>query len=141
MVNKPNKIIFDSSGLVSLVKSDDQLHEEAVRLAKILIKNDWQVLLPYEILAETLNSLGKLVNKRSAITVGEALMVQYATQEIVFVQSEPHIVERAIEYVKSAPGAPSFIDCMVMAHADEQQTKYIFGFDATFRKNGYKLPV
>jgi predicted nucleic acid-binding protein len=37
-------------------------------------------------------------------------------------------------------GGASYIDCLVMATADEYQTTDVFGFDETFRKNGYTVP-
>jgi predicted nucleic acid-binding protein len=123
------------------VKTDDLLHKAALQVAEQLAADGWRLLLPYEVLAESLNVIGKLVDKRSAIIVGEALMEQYAAQELTFVQSEPHLITNALQLVKTASGAPSFIDCLVMACADEQHTKFIFGFDATFRKNGYLLPA
>jgi len=139
--SKPKVVVFDSSGLVSLVKTDDLLHKAALQVAEILAADGWRLLLPYEVLAESLNVIGKLVNKRSAIIVGEALIEQYAAQELTFLQNEPHLITNALQLVKTASGSPSFIDCLVMARADEQQTKFIFGFDVTFKKNGYRLPV
>jgi predicted nucleic acid-binding protein len=35
---------------------------------------------------------------------------------------------------------PSFVDCLVMATANANNTREIFGFDAVFAKNGYFLP-
>jgi predicted nucleic acid-binding protein len=140
MATTPRTVIFDSSGLVSLVKSDDQLHDKAVRVAERLSADGWRLLLPYEVLAESLNTIGKLVNRRSAIIVGDALMEQYGAQELMFIQGEPHLITSALQRLESTAGAPSFIDCLVMACADEHQTKFIFGFDTTFRKNGYSLP-
>jgi predicted nucleic acid-binding protein len=140
MATIPKIVIFDSSGLVSLVKSDDQLHDKAVRVAEKLSAEGWRLLLPYEVLAESLNTIGKLVDRRSAIVVGDALMEQYGAQELIFIQSEPHLITNALQCLESATGAPSFVDCLVMACADEHKTKFIFGFDMAFKKNGYFLP-
>ncbi len=140
MAATPKTVIFDSSGLVSLVKADDLLHKQAVEIAQALTDNGWSLLLPYEVLAESLNTIARLVNKHSAVIVGESLIKQYATQKLTFVQSEPHVVTSALRRLKSAAGKPSFIDCLVMACADEHKTRYIFGFDTAFRKNGYYLP-
>jgi predicted nucleic acid-binding protein len=141
MAIRNKTVVFDSSGLISLVKPDDQLHQEAVRITKILVDNGCRLLLPYEVAAESLNTIGKLVNKYSASIVGDSLLEQYAAQELVFIQSEPHIVAAALQQLKHAPGSPSYIDCLVMAFADEFKTPLIFGFDAAFKKNGYRLPT
>jgi predicted nucleic acid-binding protein len=140
MMARPKVAIFDSSGLISLVKADDQLHDKAVKITELLAEEGWRLLVPYEVLAESLNAIGKLVSKRSAILVGNALLEQYASQELTFIQSEPHTITNALTLLTSATGGPSFIDCLVMTCADEHATKYIFGFDTTFRKNGYSLP-
>jgi predicted nucleic acid-binding protein len=104
MASGPKTIIFDSSGLVSLVKADDQLHERAVKVEALLSEEGWRVILPYEVLAEALNTIGKLVHKRSALLVGNALMEQYADQALSLFPSEPHIVARALEQLGQATG-------------------------------------
>ena len=141
MALTPKVAVFDSSGLVSLVKPDDQMHGEAVSILEAMIAHGWRLLLPYEVLAESLDTIGKLAGKQSAVKVGEAILDQYAAQELAFVQNEPHVATRALHRLKSATGSPSFVDCQVMSYADEHRTLYIFGFDATFRKNGYRLPT
>jgi hypothetical protein len=49
------------------------------------------------------------------------------------------MLKRALTFQKD--GSPSFADCLVMALVDEYATSYVPGFDATFRKDGYQLPV
>lgn len=133
-------VIFDSSGLVALVKQDDALHNDALGITKFIELNDWQVLLPYEALSETLNILGKILGRKDALKVGNSLLEQYNDHVVSFIQSEAHIVSHALSILESASGSPSFTDCLVMAQANEQKTSYIFGFDATFQKNGFILP-
>ena len=43
----------------------------------------------------------------------------------------------ALEKFQKQPKSVSFTDCIVMAFADEYETREIFGFDDAFRKNGY----
>lgn len=46
----------------------------------------------------------------------------------------------ALDRFARQPTSMSFTDCIVMACADAWETRDIFGFDAVFRKNGYRLP-
>ncbi len=52
------------------------------------------------------------------------------------------LIEEGLMRLQSIRGDnPSFIDCLVMVTANQYQTEDIFGFDETFRKNGYTLPT
>lgn len=51
--------------------------------------------------------------------------------------SNDNIRLRALQNFQNQPAYVSFTDCVVMAFADEYETKDIFGFDEAFRKNGY----
>jgi len=55
------------------------------------------------------------------------------------VLSEPNnlLATPALEKFKAVPQAVSFTDCIVMAVADEYNTKDIFGFDKQFEDAGY----
>ncbi len=133
-------IIFDSSALVSLVKSDDQLHEQAQKVANELANSEYELLLPAEVLAESLNVLGRFVSRQVAHDIGQELLQQHAAGELRIVQAESAAQEAALAKLLAAPGQPSYVDCLVMALADQYKTPYVFGFDACFRKNGYRLP-
>lgn len=135
-----SSIIFDSSGLIALIKTDDTLHAEAIKIAQLIEKDSWQILLPYEVISETINILGKIIGKKDAIKIGKSLLAQYDGGTLHFLHTEAHLILDALNKLEAATGSPSYTDCLVMAHADELKTSYIFGFDATFIKNGYKLP-
>ena len=49
-------------------------------------------------------------------------------------------VTATLHLPQSATGSPSYIDCLVMACADEHKAKHVFGSDAACKKNGYLLP-
>jgi predicted nucleic acid-binding protein len=91
-------------------------------------------------LAETLNTLGRHVGKKAAIKSGRAILEEYINGGIEITESRPHIIDSALNLLSKAVGAPSFTDCLVMSLADEYKTEYIFGFDSTLKKNGYKIP-
>lgn len=63
--------ICDSSGLISLLKQDDTKHRSALKVARILAADDWQVVVPHEVFAETINVFGKKLSRETAVLVGE----------------------------------------------------------------------
>lgn len=122
------------------MRREDADFNKAANIDAVVVQENQTVLLPFEVLAETLNIIGKKFGKAAAVTAGHALLARDANGDIGLIPSEVSTIERALELQITASGGPSYIDCLVMAHACEQQTTYIFGFDATFQKNGYKLP-
>lgn len=132
--------ILDSNALVSLISDSDALHIDALGVRQVANERSFELLLPYEVLAETLNVFGRRMGKDYTIRAGETLVSLHMDNELRLVDSATRIVGRALALQNTAKGAPSFVDCLVMAYADTYGTTYIFGFDATFRKNGYRLP-
>ncbi len=134
-------VIVDSSALVALLKIDDADHAMAINIMdKIIFVQGFRVLLPVEVLAETLNIIGKKEGKLAAVTAGRTLLDRETRGEVLFAPSVSSILASALDIQETASGGPGFVDCLVMAHADQQQTSYVFGFDTTFKKNGYRLP-
>jgi predicted nucleic acid-binding protein len=140
MATKSKTVILDSSGLISLLNVADQLHGEALRMDALLTASDWLILLPVEVLAETLNAVGKKIGRRDSVLAGQAILQRYESHDIDLIHAEGHVYDAAIKLLGTGTGNPSFVDCLVMALAHEYETSYIFGFDATFKKNGYILP-
>jgi predicted nucleic acid-binding protein len=138
-MNKP--VILDSSALIAQINLADSLHEKAQAINDVLSQTDRQVILPYEVFAEALNIFGKKVGRVEAARAGKALLARHATGSLLIRTSTPAILAAALDLLVTAKGqSPSFVDCLVMASADEYQTREIFGFDETFTKNGYQLP-
>jgi predicted nucleic acid-binding protein len=132
--------ICDTSGLVSLLKADDSKHRSALKVARVLTEAAWQVIVPHEVYAETINVFGKKLGRETAVRAGEALLQKHDERELVLVPCDKHVLKRALTMQARYSGSPSFVDCLVMAMADEHATVCIFGFDATSKSNGYFLP-
>ena len=141
-MNKPKPpVVVDSSALVAMLKLDDMDNTLATEIMDgIIAPQGLTALLPFEVLAESLNIIGKKLGKRAAVKSGQALVERESVGDIRFVSTNSKTIKLALDLQTVAKGDPSFIDCLVMAHADQHQSEYVFGFDATFRKNGYKLP-
>ena len=136
----PKVVVCDTSGLISLLKEDDSKHRHAVEVGRAIVAARWRVLVPHEVYAETINVFGKKLGRETAVLVGEALLRKHNERELVLIPSDEHVLKRALAMQAGSSGGPSFVDCLVMAVADDQATGFIFGFDATFTKNGYLLP-
>ncbi len=129
-------LIADTSGLISLTVKTDSNHHPALAATKPLEERESTILVPYEVLVETVNVLGKRLghDKASAVAV-------YLSQTSLFlvVDSSPKARQNALHRFTEQPQAVSFTDCIVMAIADEYGTKAIFGFDTDHAKNGYEI--
>jgi predicted nucleic acid-binding protein len=132
--------IIDSSALISLLNVADPLNKEALAINEVLLTGNWAVLLPGEVFAETLNVVGKKLGRNDATLVGRTIIERHAAGEVRFIHAEPDVYAKALDLQASGRGGPSFVDTLVMAQANVHDTRYVFGFDATFRKNGYRLP-
>lgn len=133
-MRKSNPIVTDSSALVSLISQTDSNHKKAVASA-IKFKNTKRaILIPSEVFAETINILGKKFGHSAAVASANELL---HSQEYKIANTLENTRLIAFEKFQQQPQSVSFTDCLVMAFADEYETKEIFGFDAAFRKNGY----
>jgi len=130
-------IIIDSSALVALVNPEDADHAKAVAISTVLGNADRPILVPPEVLAETLNILGKKLTRPFACAVGERLL---SGEGLLVFQPTELPIRAALAKWRTQPGGVSYIDCTVMVYADQYETGEIFGFDAAFAKNGYRLP-
>lgn len=129
------KIIADSSALFSLVIKKDRNNKKAKKIIQKLSTRNTPVIVPGEVFTELVNILGKKVNHHVAFEAGKAILQQeiFAIEE-----TTQNIRYSAFTTFQKQPKSVSFTDCIVMAFADEFDTKDIFGFDEGFRKNGYK---
>ena len=135
-------VILDSSALIAQINLADSLHEKVQAVNDFIAETNRQVILPYEVFAEAINIFGKKVGRIEAARAGKALLVRHVSGSLRIVPSTETILAGALDRLQSTQADnPSFIDCLVMVSADHYQTQEIFGFDETFRKNGYRLPA
>jgi predicted nucleic acid-binding protein len=129
-----NPIIADTSGLVSLAIETDHNHKPAMKAASELREVSQPVILPFDVLVETINVLGKQINHEIALgTAGELLR---PGGQFILIETRPYLVA-ALQKFKDQSGAVSLTDCIVMSVADDYGTKDIFGFDMQFKDAGY----
>lgn len=127
-------IIADSSALFSLFIDTDNNYRRAIKIKKQYLKQGGLIVTPEEIFSELVNILGKKFNHKAAVWAAKTIL-----------DSRTFAIENTLEVIRDSalrkfeyqPESVSFTDCIVMAFADEFETREIFGFDESFRKNGY----
>src|SRR6516164_5730909 len=103
-------IIADTSGLVSLVTDTDQNHDPATKAAARLAEVSRPIILPSDILVETVNVLGKKSGHGTALkAAGELLR---PGSQFILVETRPYLL-RALENFKDQSPAVSLTDCIV----------------------------
>jgi len=128
-------IIADTSALVSLSAKTDQNHGPATQEAATLRKAQRPIVLPADVLIETVNILGKKSGHETALKAADQLL--RPGSHFILVETAAHI-EAALQKFKNQPQAVSLTDCIVMVVADHYGTKDIFGFDKQFADAGYR---
>jgi predicted nucleic acid-binding protein len=127
-------IIADTSGLVSLATGTDQNHEPATKAAAELREASRPIILPLDVLVETVNVLGKKSGHETASKAASELL--HPESQFLLIETSPYLIA-ALEKFKDQSPAVSLTDCMVMSIADDYGTKDIFGFDKQFEDAGY----
>jgi len=128
-------IIADTSALVSLATKTDQNHAPARKAAAKLHKASQPIILPSDVLVETVNILGKKSGHETALKAAGQLL--RPGSQFILVETTSHI-EAALQKFRDQSEAVSLTDCIVMALADHYKTKDIFGFDKQFVDAGYR---
>jgi predicted nucleic acid-binding protein len=132
--NLESPLIADTSALVSLAVKTDHNHAPAVAAAEALDQANRPILLPIDVLSETINLLGKKSGKETARNAGIRLLSD--DSQFLLIDTASYAYD-AFEKFGKLPPSVSFIDCMVMAVADAYCTKDVFGFDKQFADAGY----
>lgn len=127
-------IIADTSALVSLAIETDQNHEVATNAAAQLRTASRPIILPWDVLVETVNTLGKKSGHETALKAADELL--RPGSQFLLVETTPYL-EAALKRFKDQGPAVSLTDCIVMTLADHYRTKEIFGFDKQFVEAGY----
>lgn len=139
MVNTPTTerfiLIADSSALFALASRIDSTHQKAKRIAQQFSKTEGSIIVPSEIFFETINTIWKKITKTQALITGADILTS-KTYSIIETTSELRALALDI-FKRQTSKNVSFTDCLVMAFADQFKTKTIFGFDESFKKNGF----
>ena len=135
MAIKSKYIVVDSSALVALINKTDSTHKKAIELLQNISKEKHTGLLHNDVYIETLNAIGKKLDKSLAVVVAKKIS---KFKWLNFIESTSEIRENGLQKFRKKPKSVSFTDCVVMATADEYKTDLIFGFDKHFKTAGYR---
>lgn len=127
-------IIIDSSAFISLGSVTDSNYKTAVAISRDIAEANRATIMPGEIFTEIVNVAGKKVSHQAAVDQANKILSQTS---MVIAETSSNIRRNALDKFEKQPQSVSFTDCIVMAVADHFGTKEIFGFDKTFKKNGY----
>jgi predicted nucleic acid-binding protein len=137
-------VVLDSSALIAQINGKDIWHKKADAIATLIAQTERHVILPAEVFAETLNRIGNTIGRQAAVLAGRALLARHAAGDIVLTHSNPALAAASLKLLQTVDAPqdkrPSYVDCLVMATANLYRTREIFGFDAVFPENGYRLP-
>lgn len=128
-------IIADTSALVSLATDTDHNHKPATQAAAQLRGAERPIIVPSDVLVETVNVLGKRSGHQTALKAADSLL--RSGSQFILIETTSHI-EAALEKFRNQPQTVSLTDCIVMSVADHYGTKEIFGFDKQFADAGYR---
>jgi uncharacterized protein len=127
-------IIADTSALVALATDTDHNHRPATQEAARLREVSQPIILPADVLVETVNVLGKRSGHDTAFKAAGGLL--HPESQFVLIETRLYLLP-ALEKFKDQAEGVSLTDCIVMAIADDYGTKDIFGFDKQFEEAGY----
>ena len=127
-------IILDTSAFLSLGNIEDSNYQKAAAISKQIEKGKLSIIVPGEIFTEIVNVVGKKIGHQAAVLQAKKI---FSSANFTIMDTNHQIRENAFNKFQKQPQSVSFTDCLVMAFVDEFETKEIFGFDDTFRKNGY----
>ncbi len=135
--SNPPVIVADSSFLYALVYEGDANHQLARRAFEASPSDLSPIHVPEAVLSETVNIVGKKLGHQLGVVAGRLLLEH---PNFVIVDATDATRWHALHTFEQAPASVSYTDCLVMATADEYQTRLILGFDVVFGKHGYLLP-
>jgi predicted nucleic acid-binding protein len=136
MSKQSQYIVADTSALISLFASKDSNHQKAIALSSVIASVDKVIIIPADVFSETVNVLGKKEGHRKAVAMGREILNLFQT-----IETADQIRSTSLDRLEKQPFSVSFTDCIVMEFADFYNTKYIFGFDKVFSKNGYIIDM
>jgi len=119
-----------------LATKTDHNHVPATKAAARLREASRPIILPSDVLVETVNVLGKKSDHKTALKAASELL--RPGSQFILIETRPYLVAALEKFAVQSPAA-SLTDCIVMTVADDYGTKDIFGFDKQFEDAGYTM--
>ena len=90
------RIVLDSSAVVALLNELDASHAQALQVRDSALGLDDEQLLPYEVLAETLNVVGRKLGRSYAVVAANTLLGMHQDAVIRLIEPAPRLIKRAV---------------------------------------------
>jgi predicted nucleic acid-binding protein len=75
-------VILDSSALIAQINLKDIWHKKADETAEFIAQTDREVILPYEVFAETLNRIGNNIGRQETYLAGKANLIVSRDEDV-----------------------------------------------------------
>lgn len=130
-------VVADADALVALLLEGDPLHDEAVNISRMLVKQGSIIVYPVTVFPETITFLKRSLNQSE-----KAHFLNRQLQQGIFQVEyiEADVMKRASQIFDTAISKQNtFFDAIVAATAEELEVDAIFSFDNWYTKLGFKL--
>src|SRR5918997_3422039 len=94
-------VILDSSALIAQINVKDLWHKKANAISEFVERTDRKVILPAEVLAETLNRIGNNIGRLDAVLAGNALLERNESGDILITHSNTDILRATLNLLNT----------------------------------------
>lgn len=130
-------LIADTSGLISLLSPQDANHHQARQAFARLRQRPCTIIIPGDILTETINTINKRDTYQAAV---DACAFLQHTGPFLITEATADIRQESLDrFQRFGNGSLSLTDWVVLAFADAFETKELFAFDQAMGRRGYTI--
>lgn len=138
MLGINNIILVDSDGLIGLSNKTDPNHEKCLDISKYLLKNSFVTVTPYPIVLEAATALSRdsKINRPDLANKILENYIQYGEKAEI---DEDVAAQVRDTFSKNTSRKNTPFDHYLCALAKKNNIKYVFSFDAFYKKQGLTL--
>lgn len=136
-MNDSPVVVVDADAIVAQASPEDNLHDEAVKIAKKLTQLNAKVLYPVTAITEATTHIQRVLNS-GATAYGTAIAFTDPNVNVVEVNQET--IKHAMQFFSPTTSKKNTLyDCIVASVAEESKADAIFSFDRFYKSKGFKL--
>lgn len=138
-INNPPIVVADADAIVAQASPGDNLHNNAVSVAKKLTQLNAQVLYPATAIVEATTHIQRVLGS-GATAYGTAIAFTDPNVNVVEINQET--IKHATQFFSPTTSKKNTLyDCIVAAVAEENKADAIFSFDKFYKSKGFKLAI
>lgn len=136
-MNDSPVVVADADAIVAQASPEDNLHDEAVKIAKKLTQLNAQVLYPVTAIAEATTHIQRVLSS-GATAYGTA--IAFTDPNVGVVEVNQETIKHATQFFSPKTSKKNTLyDCIIAAIAEENKADAIFSFDKFYKNKGFKL--